>query len=134
MESGKVAANLTADQMAESITAEGKVAVYGIYFDTDRADIKPESKPTLDEMARLLRTNPKLSVYIVGHTDSQGTFEHNLDLSHRRAEAVVKSLAVDYKVPQPQAVAKGVASLAPVASNETEAGRARNRRVELVRQ
>jgi len=134
METGKVSANLTAEQMAKTIAAEGKVAVYGIYFDTDRAEIKPESKPTLDEMGKLLQQNPKLSVYIVGHTDNQGTFAHNVDLSQRRADAVVQALEANYHVPQAQLVAKGVASLAPVAPNDSEDGRAKNRRVELVRQ
>jgi OmpA-OmpF porin, OOP family len=134
METGKVSANLTADQMAKTIAAEGKVAVYGIYFDTDRAEIKPESKPALDEMGKLLQQNPKLSVYIVGHTDNQGTFTHNVDLSQRRADAVVQALLANYHVPQAQLAAKGVASLAPVAPNDSEDGRAKNRRVELVRQ
>jgi outer membrane protein OmpA-like peptidoglycan-associated protein len=134
MESGKVTANLSADQMAKKIATDGKVAIYGVYFDTDRADIKPESKPTLDEMAQLLEKNPKLSVYIVGHTDNQGTFGHNQDLSERRANAVVKALVTGYGVTPGRLVAKGVASLAPVASNSEEPGRAKNRRVEIVGQ
>jgi len=134
METDKVSANLNADDMANAIAAEGKIALYGIYFDTDKADIKPESKPMLVEMAKLLRTDPKLNVYIVGHTDNQGALAHNTDLSQRRAEAVVKALTAEHKIDAKRLAAKGLASLAPVASNESDAGRAKNRRVELVKQ
>jgi outer membrane protein OmpA-like peptidoglycan-associated protein len=134
MDTNKVSANLSADQMSKSLATEGKVAVYGIYFDTDKTDIKPESKPALDEMAKLLKGDPRLAVYIVGHTDNQGAIVHNTDLSQRRADAVVKALLGNYQVPQRQLMSRGVASLAPVASNDDEAGRAKNRRVELVKQ
>lgn len=123
---------LDAKSMQNALTSDGKVALYGIYFDTDKADIKPESKTELAEMAKLLNDNPKLKVYIVGHTDNQGQLAHNLDLSQRRAEAVAKALAADYKVPAARMTAKSVASLAPLASNADDAGRAKNRRVELV--
>ncbi|PXV56126.1 protein of unknown function [Dyella jiangningensis] len=123
---------LDAKSMQNALNSDGKVALYGIYFDTDKADIKPESKPELAEMAKLLNDNPKLKVYIVGHTDNQGQFAHNLDLAQHRADAVAKTLAADYKVPAARMAAKSVASLAPVASNADDAGRAKNRRVELV--
>jgi outer membrane protein OmpA-like peptidoglycan-associated protein len=71
---------------------------------------------------------------VVGHTDSQGTYEHNMDLSMRRAEAVVKSLADDYSIDKGRLRAAGVGYLAPVASNDTVDGQAKNRRVELVKQ
>lgn len=134
MEGGKVSASLNAADMAKGIAAEGKVAVYGVYFDTDKSDIKPESKPALGEMAKLLQQNPQLKVYVVGHTDNQGTLAHNLDLSQKRAEAVVKALGADYRIDSKRLSAKGVASYAPVASNDAEAGREKNRRVELVKQ
>jgi outer membrane protein OmpA-like peptidoglycan-associated protein len=134
MENGKVTANLDADAMAKSIASEGKVAVYGVYFDTDKAEVKPESKAALDEMAKLLQSQPGLKVYIVGHTDSQGTLQHNIELSQRRAESVVKALQASYKIDGSRLYAKGVASLAPVASNDADAGREKNRRVELVKQ
>lgn len=123
---------LDAKSMQNALNSDGKVALYGIYFDTDKADIKPESKPELAEMAKLLNDNPKLKVYIVGHTDNQGQLAHNLDLAQHRADAVARTLAADYKVPAARMAAKSVASLAPVASNADDAGRARNRRVELV--
>lgn len=134
METGKVSASLNAGDMAKSIAAEGKVAVYGIYFDTDKSDIKPESKAALAEMAKLLQQEPQLKVYIVGHTDNQGTVARNVDLSQKRADAVVKALSGEYKVDAKRLAAKGVASYAPVASNDAEAGREKNRRVELVKQ
>ena len=123
---------LDAKSMQNALNSQGKVALYGIYFDTDKADIKPESKAELTEMAKLLNGDPTLRVYIVGHTDSQGQFAHNLELSLRRAEAVSKALATEYKVPAARMTAKSVASLAPLASNSEDAGRAKNRRVELV--
>jgi len=123
---------LDAKSMQNALNSDGKVALYGIYFDTDKADIKPESKAELTEMAKLLNGDPKLKVYIVGHTDNQGQFAHNLELAQHRADAVAKALSTDYKVPAARMTAKSVASLAPVASNVDDAGRAKNRRVELV--
>ena len=134
METGKVSASLNADDMAKSIAADGKVAVYGVYFDTGKSDVKPESKPALGEMAKLLQQNPQLKVYVVGHTDNQGALAANLDLSQKRADAVVKALSGEYKVDGKRLAAKGVASYAPVASNDADAGREKNRRVELVKQ
>ena len=134
METGKVKATLSAAEMARGIATDGKVAIYGIYFDTDKADVKPDSKPALAEMARLLQQDAKLRVYIVGHTDNQGALARNVDLSQKRAAAVVHALAGDYKVDAKRLAAQGVASYAPVASNDTDAGREKNRRVELVKQ
>ncbi len=130
MEEGLV----TADTMMEDMTRTGRVVIYGIYFDTGRADIKHESEPTLEEIARLLRQNPDLSLYVVGHTDDVGELIYNMDLSKRRAEAVVEALVSKYRVDAKRLIAYGVGSLAPVASNGTEEGRAKNRRVELVKQ
>src|SRR6185295_19186385 len=84
--------------MAKGLGEKGHVALYGIYFDTDKAVVKPESKPTLDEIAKLLRGQPQLNVVIVGHTDSQGSYDHNMDLSKRRAEAVAAELAGKYQI------------------------------------
>jgi OOP family OmpA-OmpF porin len=134
MEGGKVSANLDAGDMARGIAADGKVAVYGIYFDTGKAEVKPESKAALAEMAKLMQQDPKLKLYVVGHTDNQGVLAQNVDLSQRRAEAVVKVLTADYKIDARQLSAKGVASYAPVASNDADTGREKNRRVELVKQ
>jgi outer membrane protein OmpA-like peptidoglycan-associated protein len=118
--------------MAKGLGDTGHIALYGIYFDTDKAVIKPESRPTLEQIAKLLTGQPQLSVFIVGHTDNQGNFDYNLDLSRRRAEAIAAELVRSYRIAQPRLRTAGVGFLAPVGSNATEAGRALNRRVELV--
>lgn len=131
MPTGQVAVDAAA--MKTGLDSEGKVSLYGLYFDTGKAEVKPESKPQLDEMAKLLRDQPTLKVYIVGHTDNAGTLDANLALSLQRAQAVVAALSGPaYKVDGKRLQARGVASLAPVAANTAEPGRARNRRVELV--
>ena len=123
---------VSADQIGKSLADTGKVVFYGIYFDTDKAVIKPESKPTLDEIAKLLTGQPKLNVVIVGHTDSQGAYDYNMTLSRQRAEAVAAALAQNYRVARNRLRTAGVGYLAPVGSNASEDGRALNRRVELV--
>jgi outer membrane protein OmpA-like peptidoglycan-associated protein len=122
-----------ADDMARTIGSTGRVALYGIFFDTDKADLKQESGPTLQEIAALLNSDPKLAVLIVGHTDNQGAYDYNLDLSRRRAEAVVKALTTSYRADARRLRAAGVGMLAPAASNDADDGRAKNRRVEVVK-
>jgi outer membrane protein OmpA-like peptidoglycan-associated protein len=85
-------------------------------------------------MAELLRSQATLRVHIVGHTDNVGSFEANLALSQERAQAVVAALVSDYRIDAKRLAARGVASLSPVASNLTDEGKAKNRRVELVQQ
>lgn len=121
-----------AKAMQEAFAEKGSIALYGIYFDTDKADIKPESAPTLSEMAKFLSQAPELTVVVVGHTDNQGAMDYNLDLSHRRAQAVADALAADYGIAKERLVAAGAGFLAPVAPNDSEAGRAKNRRVEMI--
>jgi outer membrane protein OmpA-like peptidoglycan-associated protein len=118
--------------MAKGLGDTGHIALYGIYFDTDKAVIKPESRPTLEQIAKLLTSQPQLNVFIVGHTDNQGNFDYNLDLSRRRAEAIAAELVRSYRIAQPRLRTAGVGFLAPVGSNASESGRALNRRVELV--
>jgi OOP family OmpA-OmpF porin len=118
--------------MAKGLGEKGHIALYGIYFDTDKAVIKPESRPTLDEIAKLLTGQPQLNVVIVGHTDSQGNYDYNMDLSRRRAEAIAAELATRYGIGKTRLRTAGIGFLAPVGSNANEAGRALNRRVELV--
>lgn len=122
------------EEMAKEIAVGGHVALYGIYFDTDSAELEPESKPTLDEIGKLLKKDPYLKLIIVGHTDNVGSLDHNLDLSRRRAEAVVGELVGTYGIARDRLTSSGAAFLAPVATNDTEEGRAKNRRVELVKQ
>ena len=121
-----------ADAMAKGIGEEGSIALYGILFDTDKATIKPESKPTLEQIVALLGDNPELRLIIVGHTDNQGKLDYNMDLSTRRAKAVEAALVSDHGIAKDRLSAWGVGYLSPVASNRNEAGRAKNRRVELV--
>lgn len=128
MESGRI----TVKDILTKVQEEGHVAIYGIYFDFDKADVKPESKPALDAIAEFLRMYPEAKFYVVGHTDSTGRLEYNLELSKRRAEAVVRELVEKYGIEEERLKSFGVGPLAPVASNATEEGRVRNRRVELV--
>lgn len=123
---------LDAKSLHDALARDGKVAIYGVYFDTDKATLKPDSTPELEQMAALLKAYPDLKVYIVGHTDNQGSFAHNEQLAQHRAEAVLKALADRYRISASRMSPRSVASLAPVASNTSENGRARNRRVELV--
>lgn len=122
-----------ADEMARTIEATGHIALYGIFFDTDKTDLKPESTPSLTEIGQMMKANPKLAILVVGHTDNQGAYEYNIDLSRRRADAVVKALAANQGVDAKRMRGAGVGMLAPAASNGSEEGRAKNRRVEIVK-
>jgi OOP family OmpA-OmpF porin len=122
-----------ADEMARTIESTGRIALYGIFFDTDKTDLKPESTPTLTEIAQMMKANPKLAILVVGHTDNQGAYEYNIDLSRRRADAVVKALTANHGVDAKRMRGGGVGMLAPAASNDAEEGRAKNRRVEIVK-
>ncbi len=123
-----------AASLAGSIRETGKASVYGIYFDTGKSDIKTESEPALKEIAKMLQADPKLKLYVVGHTDNVGVYAANLTLSNSRADAVVKALVGRFAVAASRLQPFGAGPTAPVQSNATEAGRAKNRRVELVAQ
>jgi OmpA-OmpF porin, OOP family len=123
---------VSSGEMAQAISSGGRVALYGIYFDFNKADVKPESEPTLEQIAKLLKDTPSLKVLIVGHTDNVGTFPFNMDLSQRRATAVVAILTSKHGISRERLSPVGVSYASPVASNKTEEGRAKNRRVELV--
>jgi outer membrane protein OmpA-like peptidoglycan-associated protein len=123
-----------AGTMAKDVATTGHVALYGIYFDHDKSDIKPESAPTIQEIAKFLKQDPKLTLYVVGHTDNVGGYEYNMGLSQRRAASVVKELTSKHGVQPARLKPAGTGPLAPVAPNDTEEGRAKNRRVELVKQ
>ena len=123
-----------ANSLANSIKESGKVAVYGIYFNTGKSELKPESQPALQEISKLLKANPDLKLYVVGHTDNTGMFDANIKLSMDRAIAVVNALVSQFSVNVLRLKACGDGPTAPVASNDTEPGRALNRRVELVKQ
>jgi outer membrane protein OmpA-like peptidoglycan-associated protein len=132
MQGGLVTVNAAA--LAGDITQSGHAAVYGIYFDTGKTDIKPESEPALAEIAKLIQQHPGLKIFVVGHTDNVGALAMNMDLSKRRAESVVRALTGTHRVPSDRLQAFGSGPLSPVASNRSEEGRAKNRRVELVEQ
>ena len=123
-----------AEAMKGGLAEVGHVEVPGIFFDFNKSDVKPESKPALDEVAKLLKANPSLKAWVVGHTDSVGSPESNLTLSSARAAAVVKALVANYGISATRLKGYGVGPFAPVASNDTEEGKAKNRRVELVTQ
>ena len=131
MDAGKITF-VDASAMQKSLDATGRVNLYGIYFDTDKDTIKPESKPTLDEIGKLMNANAQLHLQVVGHTDSTGGDAHNKDLSNRRAASVIRSLA-QTGIDATRFASRGAGASEPVESNDSEQGRAKNRRVELVR-
>ena len=132
MESGLI--TVDAASLANDINRTGHASVYGIYFDTGKADVKPESDATMNEIAKLLQGDSTLKLYVVGHTDNQGALDMNMDLSRKRADAVLAALTTKYAVPASRLKAYGCGPYSPVASNDSEDGRAKNRRVELVKQ
>ncbi len=132
MEGGKIGF-IDASAMQQSIVDSGRVSLYGILFDFDKDTVKQESKPTLDEIATLLRNDVSLNLTIVGHTDAKGADDYNLDLSRRRAANVSATLVAGYSIDRARLQSRGAGASEPVASNDDEEGRAKNRRVELVR-
>ena len=132
METGMVGVN--AEALAAGLGKAGHVAVYEILFDTGKWEIRPESEPALAEIAKLLKQDPTLKLYVVGHTDNVGALGMNKELSQRRAAAVMDALVIKHRISAGRLNSDGVGPLAPVASNDTEEGRAKNRRVELVKQ
>jgi OmpA-OmpF porin, OOP family len=123
-----------ADAMSGSIKETGRVAVYGIYFDTGKADLKPESEPALIEIVKMLNMDKGLKVYVVGHTDNAGQFAYNVKLSQDRAASVVNALVGKHGIAAARLTPFGCGPTSPVASNKTDEGKAKNRRVELVAQ
>ena len=123
-----------ASEMQKSIEATGRVALYGITFDFDSDTIKPESEKTLEEISKLLKNEKTLKLIVTGHTDGKGSFDYNVDLSKRRAISVVKALTSRYGIEAARLRPFGAGAAAPIASNSSEEGRAKNRRVELVKE
>jgi OmpA-OmpF porin, OOP family len=129
--------------LKQALQDSGKVAIYGLYFDTDKDTVKTESQPTLAEIAKLMNSDSSLRLHVVGHTDNQGKSDYNLALSRRRAASVVAELVSKYGISSSRLDAFGCGLYAPLTSNEPlryrsgkrkeEAGRTKNRRVELVR-
>jgi len=132
MDTGMV--TIDASALDQNLISTGKAVIYGITFDFDKADIKPESKPQLDQIGKLMSDHADLKLAITGHTDNQGAADYNQKLSQRRAEAIVTALVGNYAVASGRLSAQGMGAASPVASNDTDEGRAKNRRVELVMQ
>lgn len=120
-----------ADDMAKALADTGKIDLYGIYFDVDKSDIKPESNATLAEIAALLKQDTSLNLEIGGHTDNTGAAEHNMTLSDARAAAVIRALTTTYGIDGSRLQARGYGDTMPIAANTDDAGRAKNRRVAL---
>ena len=123
----------TSGSIEKALEEEKHVDVYGIYFDFASDQLRPESEPVLREVAEALRKNPTWSLDIQGHTDNVGGDAFNLDLSKRRSEAVRKALVEQYAIDGARLSTSGFGASQPKESNDTSEGRARNRRVELVR-
>lgn len=123
-----------AAELSQGLTSSGHTVVQGILFDTGKAELKPESAAALKQVAQLMRENAGLKIFVVGHTDNVGPVAANVELSKRRADAVVRALTGEYGVEAARLASFGNGPYAPVASNATDDGRASNRRVEIVAQ
>jgi outer membrane protein OmpA-like peptidoglycan-associated protein len=120
-------------QMSKELEELGRTRIYGINFDLDSDVLRGESKPTLDKIAAMLKTKSDWKLKIEGHTDSTGGDEHNQQLSQKRAESV-KSYLVAAGIDGSRLTTAGLGATMPVANNDTETGRAQNRRVELAKE
>ena len=123
----------TAKRIEEDLAKDGRSIIYGIYFDFASDRIKEESEPVLSEIAQVLRANPSWNLNVEGHTDSIGSDADNLDLSRRRSAAVRQALTSRYKIDPNRLQTSGYGESRPKDRNDTMEGRARNRRVELVK-
>lgn len=129
-ETGLIVAN--ADAMGKDLEEYGRTVIEGLQFDTDKTTLKPASKPALDEAAKLIKSMNGKSFYVVGHTDADGTYDYNTRLSRGRAAEVRKALVEDYGIAESRLQAVGVGPVSPVFTNARDAGKTKNRRVELV--
>ncbi len=123
-----------AASLRKGLAQTGHIAIYDILFDTGKADIKPQSENALKDIAKLMSMDAALKLHVVGHTDNVGNIASNMKLSEARAAAVVEALTKTHKISANRLTAFGAGPYTPVASNKTEEGRAKNRRVELVEQ
>jgi OmpA-OmpF porin, OOP family len=123
-----------ADALLNDLKTTGHASVYGIYFDTGKSDLKAESNQAITEIGKLLKMDAALKLYVVGHTDNVGGLESNMKLSQDRAESVMQALVKTHGVAAPRLKAFGNGPYAPVATNDTDEGKAKNRRVELVKE
>jgi outer membrane protein OmpA-like peptidoglycan-associated protein len=119
--------------MRNKLLTEGKLISYGIYFDVNSDKIKPESTPSIKEIAAVIKDNPEIIVKIVGHTDSDGADDSNLDLSKRRAESVKNELIKTYSIDATRLETDGKGESQPIAPNDSGINKAKNRRVEFIK-
>jgi outer membrane protein OmpA-like peptidoglycan-associated protein len=122
-----------ASDMRNKLITEGKLVTYGIYFDSGSDKIKPESAGTMKEISTVLKENPTVNIKIIGHTDSDGDDAKNLDLSKRRAISVKNALNTEYGIEALRIETDGKGETEPIAPNSTAEGKAKNRRVELIK-
>jgi OmpA-OmpF porin, OOP family len=120
------------DNIKKALESDGRVSLSGVLFETDSARLNPAGEDLVARLAAVLKQNPGIKVAVVGHTDSTGAFQYNLDLSHHRAQSIVSSLVQQHGIDQHRLAPVGVGPLSPVASNDTPEGRAQNRRVDVV--
>ena len=123
----------SAPDFSSLISSSGKYVTHGIYFDNDSDHLKPESAAVIRQVFNALDKNANLKLEVDGYTDSLGAAAHNLDLSGRRAQAVVNVLVFQFGIDASRLTAKGMGQASPVATNDTAEGRAANRRVEFLR-
>ncbi|VAW58209.1 hypothetical protein MNBD_GAMMA11-3350 [hydrothermal vent metagenome] len=128
-----VTSSIDDEYLKNAIDKKGRVALYGIYFDTDKSTVKTASYPLIKQIANMLKANPQLKIRIEGHTDSQGDEKYNQALSEKRSAAVSKLLTSKHAIPGTQLESRGYGESKPAGSNDNAAGRAKNRRVELVK-
>lgn len=132
LETKEMEQQIDLEGIEKAMQDNGKVSLYGILFDTGSDKIEPESETEIKLIADYLKKNPKVKVYVVGHTDNTGSYENNLALSQRRAASVNASLQKVHGIAPDRLTAAGVGPVAPEAKNTTENGRKKNRRVEVV--
>ena len=119
--------------MRSKLLTEGKLISYGIYFDSGKDVVKPESYGSLNEIANVLKENPSLKIKIIGHTDSDGDDAMNLDLSKRRAVNVKLALVKDFGIDAGRIETDGMGETQPIATNNSAENKAMNRRVEFIK-
>jgi outer membrane protein OmpA-like peptidoglycan-associated protein len=121
-------------KIEQDLAQTGHAEIYGIYFDFDSANLRPESDPVLKEISEALTNNPDWKIKIDGHTDNKGADDYNLRLSQRRAESVKQALITTYGITEDRLTPEGFGASRPKAPNDTPEGRALNRRVELIKE
>lgn len=129
-----VTGRVIAEDIAQKLESRGRLALYGIHFESGSDRLDSESTATLEQVAKLLREDPNWRLLIEGHTGSEADDAFNLDLSQRRAAAVKKHLVDTYGVDPVRLTTRGFGESRPVAPNDNDDGRAQNRRVEIVKQ